>query len=262
MKKLFLLLAFLLVIGCTSQNTQKQEQANPEPATEAEDPAKTGEPPALDFDDLPADGVGVIIGTPKVLRADKVPTDQSPFRTGMVVQILAKSTARFSKNGSKDDCDKFPFIKVKADSSVQWILGGDLFAFYEPDQGPVFSVGNDHYRVIKAKNFGLGAVDEDGLLTNCNEFYPLLFKNRDSQNYKLISLSKSDKPKYNNFAFANLNRDGHKLLDIQTDSLAVVLKFDAEYMEDAESYEIRINDLGSSIVTGLMQNRKERAFTN
>lgn len=216
----------------------------------------------VDFDEIPADGMGIVIGATKALTADKIPTEDSPFRTGTVVQILSKSNTKFSKNGSKDLCNNFPYVKVKADSTIHWILGSEIFVFFEPDQGPVFSVGDDHYRVIKSRNFGPAALDEEGLLINCDEFYPLLLKNRATHDYKLISLSKSAKPKYNKFEFANLNVDAHKLAGVETDSNSVILKFEAEYMEDGETYEIRIDDLTPAIVTGVLQNRQDRAINN
>lgn len=258
-----MLVCFAVIACCSPQTNEAQDETERElvkivtPPKSKPETVKKIEP--LEFEEVEYISSGLIIEASTILDLDKRPTNKKFFATGSLVEIIARSATKFNRINTTDICDSYPFIKIKQDTIVKWVLGDGVYEFREPNIGRVFTFEKNYYKVIRTRNFGIGAFDNEGL-TGCDEFFPLALRVNSNQGYKLIDISNSEKPRYNDFEYANILSDVHQLVDIEIDSVGVIMYFDAEYMEDAETYELRLSNFSQESVIGTMNNRKEREF--
>ncbi|MGB4775946.1 MAG: hypothetical protein WBP45_12280 [Daejeonella sp.] len=163
---------------------------------------------------------------------------------------LGAGIGEFDQGINKDFCKQFPFIKVKTNiGQIGWVSGEFVFKLIENHKEYssillktkfIFTFNKNTYRILLGQNYGVGA-SENGELTVCDEFYPLVLYNPIKNKYHLIKNIKNpnSKERYSNLILDQFVAE--EIINVIKSDNKVVFKIKCRYQEGTGAYDTKIS---------------------
>lgn len=95
---------------------------------------------------------------------------------GLTFSVDSISTKRIDAAKTDDNCNAFNFIKIKNPKVRGWLYSADVYGYGNSKRDTIFTAGDINFKLYRAKNFGVGVSDDDGL-TGCTETTPIVMHN-------------------------------------------------------------------------------------
>nr|WP_288837934.1 hypothetical protein [uncultured Flavobacterium sp.] len=162
---------------------------------------------AVTFSKLP--GKAVLIGEKIQLLNEEfnVCKDISYLNEGIVL-MTEVSDSSYKSSPSSDYCEEFKYVKIKTEEFDGYVDGRKVYMIIEKGQDAVLDVGRHRISLVKARNFGVGVSDKDGL-TFCSINTPTIFIDKNVGYEGLVRMIKNE------------NSDGdYKYFELKDDDMA------------------------------------------
>lgn len=192
MNKIILFVSLCLLISCNHRKSEKvaelkEESRDSEKVVRVVDKAATRD--SILYQNL--DGKAVLLGSDmQLLGEDYKPIKDISSLNGQLVEITAVSKD-FHKQDPKDDfCESFKYVKIKIEGLEGIVDGRKVYQFVQNEQGMSKSIGGSKVALAATKNFGIDAMDEEGL-TGCSVRTPAVFSDEKAGYIGLVRMKKN-----------------------------------------------------------------------
>jgi hypothetical protein len=108
-----------------------------------------------------------------------------------LVNIDSMSLSKHFIGSGDTVCEKYNLVKIQSGKVNGWVFGKDVFEFTDKKKtanilkDTTFSIQSVNFGIYVLKNFGIGAVDDDGL-TLCGENSPVALYNSKYKRLELV----------------------------------------------------------------------------
>ncbi len=191
----------------------------------------------------------------KFYNVNQIESDSIPFY-GEILDILEVSQDKYPKNNS-DDCLQFPYVHVSNARINGWLSGKYVYRIFDEPEMRI-EISNEPYLVYKSRNFGVETFDSSGLVTYCDEYYPILLKSMNGEDYRIVNLVGGNAI-YDNFQYLVLDIYD-EISDVSSDSIFTVLKIKTEGMEGGKFYDLKLRKTEKDFVKGEIMNVSDWTF--
>lgn len=160
---------------------------------------------------------------------------------GLIVDMDSISKDRVDVSKSGDNCNAFHFVKANGPKVNGWLYNKDVFGYGNNERDTIFSAGGVTFKLYVAKNFGLGASDDDGL-TGCEDISPVVLSNSKSNAEAFVPLTDTTGKYPGKF----LTLDGHDgwydtIKETAFENGKLKLTLQREYQEGSADFTIFIS---------------------
>lgn len=169
------------------------------------------------------------------------------------VTIISVTPKRYLLKGSTNEqCDSYPWVKVKTSSAKEvYIFGKYVYKLLNDGDKEVreqlekwnnypLVFDNKKYNLRIAKNYSIGASDEEGL-TNCSEFYPIIFIEGNYTSAKLIFNKNKSFSKFPYFSLTNDDGVQESISKIKQNQKGCQISIEDVFQEGTGNYDILIS---------------------
>lgn len=251
------LMVLFVLYSCNSNNEKTKSDKIAETEAEITNRSSVTEKhEKLDIRPVGSDGIAMVLGKEiKFYNKNLIESDSIPFN-GEVFSVLEISQDKYPKSDA-NHCIQFPYLHISNSRLTGWINGKYVYRIFDKPERTI-EISNKPYLIYKSKNFGVGAIDSFGKATGCEEYYPILLRTNDTNNYHIIDL-KGGNPIYNNIQFQVLNIYD-EIKEISSDSISTIIKIKTEDMEGGYNYDLKLRRLENGMIVGEITNVTEWVY--
>jgi hypothetical protein len=265
----FLLITLCVVYGCTSNEKKKIDSITTNKKNKSESLVLTEkkvenstnkedikERTILNLKPVKSDGLAVVLGEGVTFyNVDQFEMD-SGAKYGEIFEILEVSEDKYPK-GNEYHCEQFPYIHLSNSRIEGWVSGKFVYRINgEPER--IIEISDKPYLIYKSVSFGIGSIDSVGNFTGCLDYFPILVKSVNENDYYVIELV-GENPIYKNVQCL-VFYDADELIDISQDSIFTVLKIKTEGMEGGKFYDLKLTKTDKDSIKGEITNVSDWTF--
>lgn len=204
----------------------------------------------------------VIIG--KEVWAYETPSFNKPIiklNNSDIVDIINVTQQQYLLKGSTDEqCEKYPWVQLKTQTSTVYVFGKYVYRLLGNSDKEVvaclqkwnvypISFGDKKYTLRIAKNYSIGASDDEGL-TDCPEFYPLLLIESNYGSAKLIMTRNQHFSKFSSLSLTNDDGVQEHISKIKQNQKGYQISIDCTFQEGTGKYDVNITKQNDETLIG------------